>query len=152
MTQYRIVTICNHPIVITIRYWVITVITIQYWVIPQLLQYDTESFHNYYNTILSFHSYYNTLLSNSVSYCNNCGMTLYCIVILVGESVPYWNNCRMIQNCVVITVWWLSIAVNTIQYWVISKLLQYDTDSPHSYHNTILNHPTAITIRYWVIP
>jgi hypothetical protein len=82
MTQYRIV---------------ITGMT-QYCIVinkEQLLQYDTESTHSYYNTILShftvitirsfitpqflqfytesFHSYYNTMLNNwndSVLYCN----------------------------------------------------------------------------------
>ena len=35
---------------------------------------------------------------------------------------------------------------------IIPQLLQYNTESFHSYYNTVFNHPTVITIRYWVIP
>jgi hypothetical protein len=114
-------------------------------------------------------------------------MTQYCIVITVGwlgialqwlwdNSVSYCNNYGMIQYRIVITVEWLNIVLQYLwndlvsycnncgmtQYRIVITLLQYDTESFHSYYNTILSHssyyntilshPTVITIRYWVIP
>jgi hypothetical protein len=156
MIQYRIVItgMTQYRIVITVEW--LAVITIRYWVIPQLLQYDTESFHIYYNTIQS-HTKVITIqywvIPKLLQY-GLCGMTQYRIVIT-----------GMTQYRIVITVEWLSIVfiqVITMQYWVIPQLLQYDTESFHSYYNTILSfhsyyntilsHSTVITMRYWVIP
>jgi hypothetical protein len=60
----------------------------------------------------------------------------------------------MTQYQIVITVGWLSIVLPQLvqHYTVIPQLLKYDTESFHSYYNTVLNHSIVIAIRYWVIP
>jgi hypothetical protein len=131
MTQYRIV--------ITVE-WLI-----RYWVIPHLLKYDTESYQSYYNTILS-HSRVNTIRSLITPQLLQYDTESFQLLQYDTESFHSYYN-TILSHSTVITIRYCHSTVITIRYWVIprllqcdtesSQLLQYNTESFHSYYNTV---------------
>ena len=148
-------TILNHPTVI-IRYWKsshsyyntilshFTVITIRSLITPQLLQYDTESFQLLQYDTESFHSYYNTILSHPT-----VNTIRYWVIpqLIQYDTESEYNT---ISHPTVNTILYWVITVNTIRhsspfinvvkgvfFVVLPQLIQYDTESFHSYYNTI---------------